>query len=151
MKTRSKTKIAASLTPMIDVTFLLIVFFVLVSQIVDLDQVDMDLPKPIGHEGTSPDEKPRIVLNIEPDGTGGCLSYRMGANAWPCTELGSQEVSTRVQQELNKNPNLQINLRGDKKTNYKFVQPLLDAITKAASRSGVPEVQVNFMITGNGF
>ena len=55
------------------------------------------------------------------------------------------------QQFINKNPNLQINLRGDKKTNYKFVQLLLDAITKAASKSGVPEVQVNFMISGNGF
>ena len=36
--------INANMTPMIDVTFLLIVFFVAVSQIVDRDLVPLDLP-----------------------------------------------------------------------------------------------------------
>ena len=41
---RGNAKIEANLTPMIDVTFLLIVFFVLVSQIVEVENVPMSLP-----------------------------------------------------------------------------------------------------------
>ena len=44
--------IHANLTPLIDVTFLLIVFFMLVLQITDLDHVDMALDHDVGtHDG----------------------------------------------------------------------------------------------------
>ena len=42
---RGRTDVQANLTPMIDVTFLLIVFFVLVSQIVEVENVDLLLPE----------------------------------------------------------------------------------------------------------
>ena len=43
---QDRGQVQANLTPMIDVTFLLIVFFVLVSQIVEVENVDLDLPTP---------------------------------------------------------------------------------------------------------
>ena len=39
---RGPAEIHANLTPMIDVTFLLIVFFVLVSQIVEVENVEIE-------------------------------------------------------------------------------------------------------------
>ena len=51
---RGPAQAQANITPMIDVVFLLIVFFVLVSQIVDLESVDLDLPTP-EHAATHPD------------------------------------------------------------------------------------------------
>ena len=42
---RGTAELHANLTPMIDVVFLLIVFFVLVSQIVEVENVEMRLPE----------------------------------------------------------------------------------------------------------
>ena len=42
---RGTAELHANLTPMIDVTFLLIVFFVLVSQIVEVENVELKLPE----------------------------------------------------------------------------------------------------------
>ena len=46
MKRNAAITLNANMTPMIDVTFLLIVFFVVVSQIVDRDVIPLDLPAP---------------------------------------------------------------------------------------------------------
>ncbi len=44
---RGNAEVRANLTPMIDVTFLLIVVFVLVSEIVEAESVEMKLPVPV--------------------------------------------------------------------------------------------------------
>ena len=46
MKRTAAITLNANMTPMIDVTFLLIVFFVVVSQIVDRNVIPLDLPTP---------------------------------------------------------------------------------------------------------
>ncbi len=56
--------IAANLTPMIDVTFLLIIFFVLVSQIVEVENADLDLPRPEQAASELPSEQSRVVINV---------------------------------------------------------------------------------------
>ena len=43
---RQNAELSANLTPMIDVTFLLIIFFVVVSQIVEVENAELDLPRP---------------------------------------------------------------------------------------------------------
>jgi biopolymer transport protein ExbD len=65
-RTTGGGQIAANMTPMIDVTFLLIVFFVVVSQVVDRDAVHMDLPSPERAVAGSPDGDERLVLNLVP-------------------------------------------------------------------------------------
>ena len=64
-------RIEANLTPMIDMTFLLIVFFVLVSRIVDLESADMDLPHPRDPASEPASEENRAVLNVMPGPLGG--------------------------------------------------------------------------------
>ena len=62
----STSAINANMTPMIDVTFLLIVFFVVVSQIVDRDAVSMDLPAPVRSASGIPEEPLHVTVNLVP-------------------------------------------------------------------------------------
>jgi len=78
---RDSEPIAANLTPMIDVVFLLIVFFVLVSQIVEVENVDLDLPRPQDPASELPGEQPRIVINVLPDEAGQAGGYRLARPA----------------------------------------------------------------------
>ena len=64
---RGNAEISANLTPMIDVTFLLIVFFVLVSQIVEVENVEMELPKPTEPLTEKLGEEQRAVINVVPE------------------------------------------------------------------------------------
>ncbi len=76
--TRGYDEVEANLTPMLDVVFLLIVFFVLVSQIVDLESVHMDLPAPLDPASELAGDDPRAVINIIPGVSGAAAGYRLG-------------------------------------------------------------------------
>ena len=79
--------IAANLTPMIDVTFLLIIFFVLVSQIVEVENADLDLPRPEEAASELPGDQSRIVINVLRGAGGDAVGYRM-SNQRYMAELG---------------------------------------------------------------
>jgi len=51
------------MTPMIDVSFLLIVFFMLVNRIMSEEAVEMILPRPEEPQVVSVGEEPRVVIN----------------------------------------------------------------------------------------
>ena len=70
-------RLRANMTPMIDVTFLLVIFFVVVSQIVDRQSVPMDLPQPIRPVSAMPTTA-RFVVNLLPNESGGIGSVVAG-------------------------------------------------------------------------
>ena len=55
------------LTPMIDVVFLLIIFFMTTAQFARLTRADVDLPRERGEQRDTPEEE-GIVINITRDG-----------------------------------------------------------------------------------
>ena len=66
---QERGQVQANLTPMIDVTFLLIVFFVLVSQIVEVENVDLNLPAPREPASVLPGALiPALLPNDAPNG-----------------------------------------------------------------------------------
>ncbi len=133
---RGNADVQANLTPMIDVTFLLIVFFVLVSQIVEVEHVDMDLPRPLHAASHTSGEESRTVINIMPGPDGRAAGYRVGAREFPADEIGIAGLQQRVTELYSANPNLRINLRADRNTQYQWVEPVMQAITDAARQSG---------------
>ena len=95
---RGPAAIQANLTPMIDVTFLLIVFFVLVSQIVEVENVPMSLPEPEDPATELAGDEQRAVINVIPGPQGGCHGYRVGTQVFAEGDDGvaqSQAVSLR--------------------------------------------------------
>lgn len=127
---------AANLTPMIDVTFLLIVFFVLVSQIVDLENVDMELPTPKDPATTTITEEERIVVNVLPEGER-AAGYKVGTRTFTPDAAGSEALRQHLASLFQANPGLSINVRADRDTQYEYIEPVLDAVSKAALGAGV--------------
>jgi biopolymer transport protein ExbD len=117
--------INANMTPMIDVTFLLIVFFVVVSQIVDRDVVPMDLPAPEQAVSGISEEADRIVVNLVPTAGGEIASIVVAGHAIGWDEMDSLTaiVKSRIQSGAS-----EVHLRADKATTYNHIQGAIEAI-----------------------
>jgi biopolymer transport protein ExbD len=115
----------ANMTPMIDVTFLLIVFFVVVSQIVDSDAVSMDLPSPDHAVAGIPDKQNRVVVNIIPLEDGDVAGIMVGGHtiAWDAMHELAAIVDSRVRGGAK-----EVHLRADRATKYEYVHQVIEAI-----------------------
>ena len=140
--------IAANLTPMIDVTFLLIVFFVLVSQIVEVENADLDLPRPQDPASVPPGEQARVVINVLPGNAGAVSGYRMGNRRYVADTAGLHALATSLATLYLDNPALGVNLRADRRTDYRYVEPVFQAVSEAARLSGRDDVhgRVNLVV-----
>jgi len=131
---RGDVQLQANLTPMIDVTFLLIVFFVLVSQIVEVENVDLRLPELNEPATEPPGEERRAVVNVVPGARGQAIEYRVGARSFRVDEDGMAQLTRHVASLFERSPAMRVNLRADRRTQYVWVQPVLEAISDAAAR-----------------
>ncbi|MFT7642852.1 MAG: biopolymer transport protein ExbD [Pirellulaceae bacterium] len=115
-----------NMTPMIDVVFLLIIFF-LVSSHLAKQESQMELPLPAADSGSLPDEQstnPRITVNVLNDG-----AMMLSGRAIKAAEL--QEVL--VAKKAKVGPDLEVRIRGDRKAAYQFVEPIM----LSCARSGI--------------
>jgi biopolymer transport protein ExbD len=146
---QDRSQVQANLTPMIDVTFLLIVFFVLVSQIVEVENVDLDLPAPREPASVLPGEESRVVINVLPGAAGKASGYRMGGRIYPAGTRGIKALTEGLASRYRENPGLSVNLRADRTTQYLWIEPVFQAVSAAARLSGRPEVtgRVNLVVT----
>jgi len=74
----------ADLTPMVDVVFLLIVFFVLVSQISSGERVEMDLPRLDEAAAPARTGQERLIINV----IEGERPFVIGARSWEDAPAG---------------------------------------------------------------
>lgn len=112
-----------NMTPMIDVVFLLIIFF-LVSSHLAKQEVQMPLPLPTAQSGSKSIEEdaPRLTINVLADGT-----LMLYGRLIQHTEL-PKRLSDRLHEE---GPGLQIRIRGDRNAPYRFVEPIMSACWRA--------------------
>ena len=122
----------ANITPMIDVAFLLIVFFVLVSQIVEFETVPMDLPAPNEPASRPASEEQRVVVNVVPAQGGGVENYRLGSRTYATNSEGRAALREHLSGLYSQNPRLRVNLRADRATAYRWIHPVFDAVQQAA-------------------
>tara|TARA_B100000959_G_C14934967_1_gene605346 strand:- start:323 stop:760 length:438 start_codon:yes stop_codon:yes gene_type:complete len=122
---KPSSAIHANMTPMIDVTFLLIVFFVVVSQIVDREAVSMDLPKPDRSAAGVPEEANCVVVNIVPLEEGEIAGFVVGGHSLGVDALGelTEIVRTRMQGGAT-----DVHLRADRSTKYTHIHQTIEAI-----------------------
>ena len=134
---RGPARPLANLTPMIDVTFLLIVFFVVVSQIVDLESVDIELPAPDQPATHLPGEEPRAVVNVLPGMDGRSLGYRLAGREYQPTPEGLAGLRESLVMLYQSTPAMRVNLRADRATDYRWISPVLKVIRQAAGMAEV--------------
>lgn len=155
-----------NMTPLIDVTFQLIIFFMLISNFIAEETVEMIVPvlhEPKVHEF---DEMTRVVVSIAPlqygsddrdvnhlDWTGEAEFVRVGASPvrYRMDEMArvSEELAARVAaapRDAEDRSVLEVLLRADAALYYDAVQPVMAAITQA----GVSKVHLVSYLPNHG-
>ncbi|MHC2069060.1 ExbD/TolR family protein [Bremerella sp. T1] len=113
-----------NMTPMIDVVFLLIIFF-LVSSHLAKQEAQMPLPLPTaesGQEIIDNEQQPRVVVNIEADG-----SLILAGRRVPPEQLAKRLAVERDRS----GDSIELRIRCDRATPYANVKPVMLAATEA--------------------
>ena len=112
-----------NMTPMIDVTFLLIIFFLLSSHLAQQEtQLDLDLPTAASGRQAVDDERPRLSVNVRSDG-----SVMLGSTETPPMEMGRR---LRIERER-LGGDLEVRIRADRSVPYSAVELILLACAEA--------------------
>lgn len=113
------------LTPMIDIVFLLIVFFMTVAKMQVQELVEIDVP--IAANAVVPEDRSsRVVITIQNDG-----SLFFGAQP-----IAVEDMTAFVQQAREASPRIKVYIRADARVPFKEVRKLF----AAAAAGGVPNV-----------
>jgi len=130
MRIRRKYKphsIAFNMTPMIDVVFLLIVFFMLVSAFASAENVPMHLPDPQRSRARNVDLANRLVINcfpIDPAAPASGVLYRVGPNR----PQSLAEISAALLAARDTIPDLQVVIRADRRLPYTDVREVMKLV-----------------------
>ncbi len=130
----------ANLTPLIDVVFLLIIFFMLVAQITRQRAIDLELPSLADSVAAEIEAERRAVINVAPRGQAERLGgdYRLGTNAYAGTPEGLSRLADDLRARAARDPGVEVLLRAARDEPYERVFPAL----RAAARAGVASVEL---------
>lgn len=134
-------KVRMNLTPMIDMTFLLIVFFILTSQISNVEMAEeIELPAPDDAVSVEPDEEHRVVLNLIPDTVdpGRVAAIRLGFRTFSFDAGGRAALRDELIAAAAADPAIKVDIRADRRAAYSEVYPIL----RIASASGARRVDL---------
>ena len=112
-----------NMTPMIDVVFLLIIFF-LVSSHLAKQEVHMKLPLPDAQSGTQAEnsELPRVVVNISLEG-----ALRMAGRTLTLEQFQQQLLERRMKN----GKDLEVRIRSDRGVPYRNISPVMQRCAEA--------------------
>jgi biopolymer transport protein ExbD len=113
------------LAPMVDMVFLLLIFFMVSSHLNQMDKIEVDLPVE-SHAAVAEEMRDRRTITIQSDGT-----IFLGT-----TRSSLAEVGPVVKKELAVVKNLKIYIRADRGVQYKEVEDVM----KACSQAGASEI-----------
>jgi biopolymer transport protein ExbD len=126
------------MSPMIDMVFLLLIFFIVAAKIIKLKQ-DPDITVPLAKEGSMAQDNilGRIVVNIYEDGVIAGIDGRRADNSILEDEASiAQYIRERAEAIKARQYEPEIHLRGDFETEFKHVRK----VTKAAAEAGIIKV-----------
>jgi len=119
-----------NMTPLIDVTFLLIIFFMLVSNIIGQEAVPMQVPILEDPQTRQLGESDRVVVNILPSNDEArYLQIQVGLTRFEGND--SSAVRDALKQMVERNADIQVVLRADGGLDYQQVRPVMQAIRDA--------------------
>jgi len=118
-------KISLKMTPMIDIVFLLIIFFMCVTEMSKLEIESLTLPEAM--MGSPEAGRPRLTVNVMEDG-----SCRVAGKLYKPKAL-ERLIAVRALGDVDSNgvPKLAIRIRADAGVAYKYVQRVMLGCQKA--------------------
>jgi biopolymer transport protein ExbD len=109
-----------NMTPMIDVVFLLIIFFLVASHLVKQEvQANVELPQAATGVEQRESKSPPVTINVVPEGDKYVI--KLGADPVERDELSSR-LAAHVKK---KGRELEIRIRADQSTPYQVVEPIM--------------------------
>jgi biopolymer transport protein ExbD len=123
---RAQDEVTFQITPMIDMTFLLLIFFMVTSKL-SKEQIKLDIDLPVAASAVIPvDLSNRDIINI--DGAG---VYHVGNDP-----VSREDMATYLKQRFENFPPLRLYVRADKDTPAKKIKELM----KMAAEAGAVDV-----------
>ncbi len=123
MPVQDKEETSFQMAPMIDMVFLLLVFFMCASHLAQQQNIELEIPT--AQKAVVPKERPdRWVVNILKDG-----SIYEGQNLLP--DKNVDLIKKHVEARLAENPELKVYLRADKEAPHKEVKRVMNAMAEA--------------------
>lgn len=124
---------APNLTSMIDVVFLLMVFFMLVAQLSNDRVVTMLLPKLSSAWSARAGDEARAIVNVVPPERraieGG--AYRLGTLVFDDSEAGIEGLTRALEAVRRREPAVRVVVRAGRAEAYDRVHPVLAAVSSA--------------------
>lgn len=129
-KTRRQYGSDINIAPLIDVVFLLIIFFLTVSHITQVRVEALSLPEAKEADESAHVASGRIIINVHKNG-------RIVVSGKTC-DADSLELMLRREQESTSGGSLSVLLRGDRETSWAAVSELMQVLT----RLGINQISV---------
>lgn len=122
-KKLKRVGIKIDMTPMVDVAFLLLIFFMSTSQFDPPQKVPISLPD--SHSNLKVPESDVLVLSIAKDNQ---LMWQVGKNPQEFTDLTSLE--NLVLEQRRRNPRLRVAIKSDKDSSYGTMEDVMAIMQK---------------------
>lgn len=116
IKAPARDDVAIDMGPMIDLVFLLLIFFMVASVVTELEKIEVKIPES-SHAKVPEDTKNRMMLSIDANN-----QVYVGT-----TPVSIEELKLQVDEELNLNPELRILIRADERVEYKTCKDIMIA------------------------
>ena len=112
------------MSPMIDMVFLLLIFFIVASQIVTIDKIPIEIPSAV-YAKVPEDETGRYIITMNRDG-----ELFVG----PASEkVTIEELKEKIAAELEAEAELRILIRADRKVRYEEDQKIMEACAEVGA------------------
>jgi biopolymer transport protein ExbD len=126
-----------NLTPLLDVTFQLIIFFILVTNFAAANLPRIDVPSPEDSAAEPQVDASRIIVNVIPRPGTSQADYLV-VQGRPMGLYQLDRLAARLAEQVEHQPDLEVNLRADESIAYADIHPVMQAI----ARSGVVRVNL---------
>jgi biopolymer transport protein ExbD len=120
---KQEDEIGFQLAPMIDMTFLLLIFFMVTTKI-SKEQVNVEIKLPTASNASIPDDlSNRDIISIDKDGT-----YYIGH-----TPADKKQLTDHLKERFKVTPPLRLYVRADKNTPGKHIKELMRIASEAGA------------------
>jgi len=113
-----------NMTPMIDVTFLLLTFFMLASHFASAEKMQIDLPRPDDNQGVERRLRDKVIINVLRRDDRGEPEIRLG----PMRVGSLTELADRLAPLAEANPQTQVILRAHRRLHYGDVRQVMEIV-----------------------
>lgn len=122
-----------NLTPMIDVVFQLIIFFLLVAQFSRQQTIELTLPSVSNRESEQIKGESRAIINVVPREQVARLGgdYRLGSLSFDATPQGIERLAEVLRSIKRRMPECKVYIRAGRIESYERVHPAMQAVTLA--------------------